>query len=393
MKVRFGILPKQIEDRMNPKARHLHNIRESAYLPKFLNQAEGKRTSNAMHIRTHEYFERLSPEFERSEQERLSKNVVQKLKVMIGVSEICFGVGVSSIFADIFSRIKPTRLIATTHEYPGLVESARTGQINDNLITWQMYGLVGRKLATSNTRLSVDLIEPYHVDALVGSAARERGSSIILVSHVSRVDGRIFPIAEIDQEVQKLNRERLAGDKIHFIVDGSQAVGSMEVDLSKFSGTYLFTSSKALMAEPCIGVAVGNEPIGIDSWISLPELFSLDQILETVDFLKFYDEFKRMKKEALRIFGTLDGVNIVKENLSSPYMVYFSIPGVNPVVIREGAAREGFDIYGEEQKYVYTKPEYARISFTSETNWNHIEEFARFLSVFVSRIKKQGGEF
>ena len=109
---------------------------------------------------------------------------------------------------------------------------------------------------------------PMKFSADVQQAITTHHVKAIVLSHVSHVDGRILPI----KEISAMARER----HIPFIVDGAQAVGHIQVDLSQLNGAvYFFTGHKW-----CEG------PLGTGA------------VVVTDQFLKVNPAFARMAKES-----------------------------------------------------------------------------------------------
>lgn len=392
----------------------LHRLREQA-LPKFLNPAGGIRSSDKEHAKVHAYFERLKldqewPDFStiNAEKKEIVPKASAQVRSLVNAKYVVFGRSVSVLFGQILcilwkrsldqttvgsTRVRPTMLYGTTHEYPGLIQFARRRYIDDTIFTKPMFSMYDSLLPNGmwSDPMEVKLYEPDTIETLLGQVRKQDMQTIIVVSHVSRIDGRIVPIEKIDAHVKEINKTRSDDTKVYLIVDGSQAIGSMEVDLTGFEGIYLFTSSKALCAEPCVGVAVANEAYAsiIESMkpeTSLPELDSLTRILSETDFSKVYPELARIKSEVMRLMRKIPRVSIPSDFRTSPYMVYFSIPGLDQYDIERKTRMEGFEIHTERPQYNYTDAKSSRISYTVETPWAYIEEFAQFLTTLVKQL-------
>ncbi|MBI5223147.1 aminotransferase class V-fold PLP-dependent enzyme [Candidatus Micrarchaeota archaeon] len=383
-----------VKSRLSSQAHRFHEIREETVLPMFLNQAQGTRAPDAQHLTTHQYFNQLAKDrdFELAQFEILPSEAASLVRGFTGAHHVAFGSSVSALFAQCVLTLRPAWLLATNHEYPGLVEFVRSGVLYDSLCTSQMYGLQTHYSSPKSSIKPIlsTLFDPSDLWDLLKKASELSGPGIILVSHVSRVDGRIMPIGEIETAINVINGHRR--DKITLMVDGSQAIGTMEIDLTYFSGIYLFTSSKALAAEVGMGVAVGNAAVAetlnsILSWFSLPELHSLVDVLQNTDYSKKYGELRIMQRSVASRAARISSLHLPCVNQSSPYMLYFEIPGVDPLKIASEAALRGFEIYGESSRYVYIEPKYARVSYLPETNWEHVDAFFAFLEGLVQRLK------
>lgn len=110
-------------------------------------------------------------------------------------------------------------IITTTHENPSILREIK---------------------ALANHGAEIHVIQPQSPNYLVKTIddlTKSHPIRSIIVSHVSHVDGRIFPIAEVAEIASR--------EQILFIVDGAQAVGHIPVDLSTFPfDCYFFTGHK-----------------------------------------------------------------------------------------------------------------------------------------------------
>lgn len=110
-------------------------------------------------------------------------------------------------------------ILTTTHENPS--------------ITRQLHILMKKGVHVHTVRPS----EPNHFVNSMKQLADRHQPKVIVVSHVSHVDGRILPI----QEIANLARDR----NIIFFIDGAQSVGHIPVDLSQLDfDIYFFTGHK-----------------------------------------------------------------------------------------------------------------------------------------------------
>lgn len=125
-------------------------------------------------------------------------------------------------------------LVTTTHENPSIVREMQT-------------------LERRGIRLY--LISPNSLHDLMTSIENIVTSEpvrAILVSHVSHVDGRIFPISEIAEIANALN--------CMLLVDGAQAVGHIPVDLQEYTcDLYFFTGHKWCQGPLGTGALVMNQ--------------------------------------------------------------------------------------------------------------------------------------
>ncbi len=122
----------------------------------------------------------------------------------------------------VLSRITWTAddvIVTTTHENPTVIREMEALNIQ------------GVKL------LSLDPVSPEALIDQMAQALRAKKVRAILLSHVSHIDGRIFPLEHIKQLA--------AEHDVFFIIDGAQAVGHIPVNLQTLSpDAYFFPGHK-----------------------------------------------------------------------------------------------------------------------------------------------------
>jgi len=110
-------------------------------------------------------------------------------------------------------------ILTTTHENPSITRQLR---------------------ALENRGVDIHLAQPSSPDQLIQSITQtldQHSVKAMVISHVSHVDGRIFPI----HAISTIAKER----GVAFIVDGAQAVGHFPVDLDQLDcDVYFFTGHK-----------------------------------------------------------------------------------------------------------------------------------------------------
>ncbi len=110
-------------------------------------------------------------------------------------------------------------IVTSTHENPSIIRELRA--------------LAQRGVQTHTVKPTS---ASEFVTAIDRLTATQKVKAIVL-SHVSHVDGRVFPL----QEVARIAREK----EILFIIDGAQAVGHIPVDVSRLEfDIYFFTGHK-----------------------------------------------------------------------------------------------------------------------------------------------------
>lgn len=125
-------------------------------------------------------------------------------------------------------------VITTSHENPSITRQLR---------------------ALEDRGVRIHAVQPSSPDQMIHSITQtldQHWVKAIVVSHVSHVDGRIFPI----HAISTIARER----DIIFIVDGAQAVGHIPVDLSQLDcDVYFFTGHKWCAGPLGTGAMIVND--------------------------------------------------------------------------------------------------------------------------------------
>ena len=110
-------------------------------------------------------------------------------------------------------------ILTTTHENPSVVRE----------MNW-----------LTHRGVQIRTIDPTSPEDLLGTLESQLSTQpikVILLSHVSHVDGRVFPVSEIGRMARKY--------KTLFLIDGAQAVGHIPVNLEQFHfDLYFFPGHK-----------------------------------------------------------------------------------------------------------------------------------------------------
>jgi radical SAM superfamily enzyme YgiQ (UPF0313 family) len=188
------------------------------------------------------------------------KNILHKI-FSHDTKDILLGTNESTVLNHVLSElnIKDATLIATDHEYLGIVKMLE-GQDVSNYVTRPSSNL---KIGVPNPKrfiINKVIIEYQNEDEFKKLLDTEiknckNKTILILMSHVSRITGEQFPIESIYKYITK---SKYDNKKIYVIIDGAQSVFVQNVIPKTCSNIYLGTSSKALGAEPTIGFAFIN---------------------------------------------------------------------------------------------------------------------------------------
>ena len=132
-------------------------------------------------------------------------------------------------------------ILSSTHENPS---------IRNELLALKHRGVETRFLPPSST--------PHQFLVSIHQAVHEQKIRAIVLSHVSHVDGRIFPIAGIGEFAKEHN--------ILFIVDGAQAAGHIPVDFNNLEcDGYFFSGYKWCEGPLGTGSLVVTERLLVDA--------------------------------------------------------------------------------------------------------------------------------
>lgn len=166
----------------------------------------------------------------------------QKVGTLLNVNDpstIAFTTNASTAHYLLLSSLKwepGSTILTTTHENPSITRQLR---------------------ALEHDGIRVHAIRPTSLETFLHALEErldEPGVNTVVISHVSHVDGRIFPI----QEVASLARAR----HCLVIIDGAQAVGHVPVDLNALDfDAYFFAGHKWCEGPLGTGALVARESL------------------------------------------------------------------------------------------------------------------------------------
>jgi selenocysteine lyase/cysteine desulfurase len=236
----------------------------------------------------------------------------------------------------------------------GLSEYVRSGTVvvsgmehHSNLLPWQ-------RLVTSNQLelLVWPLNEDYGLSLEFLESHDWSKVKLVVLNHVSNVTGAVVDLTTISVELKKKNHSMI------IIVDGSQALGHMVVDLSKASVDAFVFSAHKLYGPTGVGVSVlssslqkvlvpfslGGKIVNDASWeefslVDAPKVFesgtpNMDGICglgEAVEFLtsqKEYLDTSKLVQQLTKELQTLPQVKLVTSTASTS-IVSFNVEGLD----------------------------------------------------------------
>ena len=95
----------------------------------------------------------------------------------------------------------------------------------------------------------VQVFNPYTIENNLKNILQPDKIQVIILSHVSRLDGVVFPVKRIYQAIKEIAPQSI------IIIDGAQVLGAMRVSVEDFADVYVGVTSKFLGAEPHLGIA------------------------------------------------------------------------------------------------------------------------------------------
>jgi len=270
-------------------------------------------------------------------------------------------------------------------------------------------------------------------------------TKLIVVSHVSRGDGRVMPVERISEIARKHSTDK----PLYSLVDGAQALGNLhpnQINVEKIGcDFYVASAHKTLLSEPATGILYVNErnkeliqkllnpnpyfgeiplfklkafqfhpenqPVDlferdgkverrtINDWassdertlsefsrISTPEIASLNESLKLFDEIgwdQVHDRVMHLKKYAIEKLKTTPHLRILSPDNSSPALLAFSLEDVNSQKLVEELHKRGI-----ETTHI-PKPDSVRISFSIRNNEEEIDRLAKELyEIALNEIEK-----
>ncbi len=206
---------------------------------------------------------------------------------------------------------------------------------------------------------------------------------IVIMSHVSRMTGELLVTEILYKDIKNINSDAI------LIVDGSQAIGAIPVNIISISDAYIAVTSKFIDAEPHIGILticpslINNFKIKIQEikpFTFTKELYSTKTALVT---LEINQENTQIVKEYLNEKLTDNGFRIYNTYNQVPHIALVEIN--NPDKIVELLKQKGVIVSTNTQwSIVETNTPCLRISITSKTTAENIDQFIKILQEAIA---------
>jgi len=302
------------------------------------------------------------------------------------------------------------KVIMSDHEYLALHRLLEKGVFDIWLTTWQNFGigaLDNTKLVIPASEVQVIKLDEKPLSVVRQIAIPNDGPAVLVLSHVSRIDGRMVNFQGVYEELKLLNERRSEPNKIYLVVDGSQAVGTFEFKAEGSCDAYLGSSSKAIGAEPTLGFAYVSDELlkiitanvfragypkvsfqfspeiissaGSTFSISLPELASLKFSLEKLLKIGTKEVERRLRELGERLRRKLPKAKLLETGFpTSPYMLFLEV--TNPIRIAEKLSSIGIQVGHNQFWSIVQHPPAIRVSWNVETPTGHIDKFAEGFS-------------
>jgi selenocysteine lyase/cysteine desulfurase len=307
---------------------------------------------------------------------------------------------------------KKMSAVVSDHEYLAIYKLLKEGFFDARLTTWQNFGvgtLDNTKLSIPRTEVQVTKMADKPALIVEQMNVPDDRPAIFVLSHVSRVDARVVDIKAVYGELQKLNEKRGKHNKIYFVVDGSQAIGTFDFSVVGACDAYLGTSSKGIGAEPTLGIAYVNDGLlnlmkahirdtGYPSILfqfslevmpnqlnakknaslSLPEIASLNFSLKKLLGMGMSEVERRLDRLGKIIGKALESTDKIKvlnpDSPRSPYMIFLKVNSDVEETV-EKFSRSGIEIFHNQDYSMVDHPPAIRVSWNINTPEEHITKF------------------
>ncbi|MDO8538016.1 MAG: aminotransferase class V-fold PLP-dependent enzyme [archaeon] len=298
--------------------------------------------------------------------------------------EVELGQNITSHITFIIDCIKKIdsdfKIMLSSHEIIYLKQFLEQGKMIAQEATYPNYAKAND---VNFSRMKTQIFDP-----IAFSKSPEKfisGKTIIVLSHVSRLTGEIFPIKQIYKKIKKTSPESI------LIVDGAQFTGTDFFKIPESCDAYIGMTSKFIGAEPNISIAyisselrkrfIKNYP-KINPQEYVRELFSAVQELSSPEFKKdILHKIKQSRNFLLKELKQIKTIKIASFSNQAPQIVTISVGNISETKrIVEELEKQGIEV-SHNLDWSITEPEIPliRIAITVKTTKEELKEFAKVL--------------
>lgn len=271
---------------------------------------------------------------------------------------------------------KKFKVFISSHEIRWFRDTFVLGKLPTNDVTYPNYVKLKE---IPFLKMDVTIFDPIEFSKnpkkLLGSIP-----SIIILSHVSRITGQKLVTEKLYKSIKQCSQENI------LVIDGSQAVGAMDVRPKSVSDIYLGLTSKFIHAEPQIGFCWVRDGL-IKRYSYSP--WSVDAKVYAKEIWSAVSSLKRLVLDAKQVTATRNvlllllkkkGLQIIRENQQQPHIVIIPWPKHSLDTAVSNLKNEGF-IVSTNIGYSISEPKNPglRISLTPKTKERDLARFASVL--------------
>ncbi len=205
---------------------------------------------------------------------------------------------------------------------------------------------------------------------------------IVVMSHVSRITGQLFPIGKIHEFLQQYSCDSV------LVVDAAQVVGAQYETFDQHVEAYIAVSSKFIGGEPHLGIACFSSEFQhrymanqaspeIETSHYAKELFSALQSLQTPAFQDDYpSRIRTLKQWVEQEFSTISGIEVITAENQVPHILtlYVGTREQTREMVTQLRKRFGIIVF-HNLDYSLVEPEIpcVRVSISARASKNDLE--------------------
>lgn len=279
------------------------------------------------------------------------------------------------------------QVLVDSHNVPWIKNTFETGVTHPDMTRPNYARLRHKKIEPTN----VLAIDPKKLLADLPKLVNRKRPSVIVLSHVSRLTGEIFPVKKIYERLKQISPDSV------LIVDGAQVAGAMKFDVTNSCDAYISVTSKFLGAEPNLAVAylspemlsrhLENYP-GLKQGEFVREAHSAIQAISHPVFEKdFETRIKNMREIAMEKLIGIKGVSIRRVKDQAPHIITLRVGNSQRTKqIVDELRKRGIDVFHNMNwSIIEPKTPLLRVSISAKTSRQEIEKFCRELSVVCGK--------
>ena len=301
-------------------------------------------------------------------------------------ADVRFAQNVTTHVAQIVSGIKKLhpkmQVFVDSHEVPWIKGSLENGRLQMENMTRPNYAALQQRHFRPT---EVSVFNPNELLRNLSRFVSTDKPAVIVLSHVSRLSGQIFPIQEIYSKMKAISPNSV------LVVDGAQAAGAMKVDARNSGDAYITVTSKFLDAQPNIAMAYLSPELRSKYLADYPQigankfLAEAHSAVQSISHPAFREDFtqriRNTRQFALEKLKGVKGISIKEFRNQAPQIITVKVGGrARTMQLVEELAKHGVEVF-HNMGFSISEPRepLLRISIGAKTSRTEIEKFVKEL--------------